>query len=333
MLDFIEKIDNDAGDAGVVKAEEYNSIFGEAKNVVSSVMALDEASTTQLLKAIDILAKANHYTDSGTANAIVLTRSATSENTETLFDGLTITFSPVNANTGASTLKLNNLDALPLKDNGVALTAGFLEVGERYFATYDETNDWFECYAVKQQVTISPATQEEVNAGAVTDKFVAPDTLAGTKQLAIIEEQSLYNSAALASTAGMNTRGLNTVVYNNLAGASLASNQITLQAGTYEIEALAYGLCGISGGSHRIFLKNITDGTFIATGTHTTSQYDADINTAPSQLFIKFTISSTKTFELQHEFSSSHASGLQANTGSYTNTANKVHARIIIKKG
>lgn len=147
MRDFVTKIDNNETEAGVVVADEYNSIFTEAKGAVSAFLALNPADNTQLLKAMDIASKANFYADGGTANAVVLTRGATTSSTETFFNGLTVKFIPANANTGATTLKLKALTAKPLKYKGADLPADFLNTTSIFIATYDLANDWFECMA------------------------------------------------------------------------------------------------------------------------------------------------------------------------------------------
>ena len=144
MRDFNTKLDNDNTSAGVVVADEYNSIFGEAKNVISPFMGLSEADSQQMIKSIDIATKANFYTDAGTVNAVVLTRGATSQQIETLFDGMTLSFTPVIQNTGATTLQVKTLTAKNLFYNGVALSAGFLKTDTVYQVKYSVANNRFD---------------------------------------------------------------------------------------------------------------------------------------------------------------------------------------------
>jgi hypothetical protein len=127
MNNFNTKIDNDATSAGVVVADEYNSIFNEAKNAITPFVTLDGADSKQLQKVIDIASKATFYTDTGTTNNIVLSRGATTETTETLFDGMVVVFTPANTNTGATTLKVKTLLSKQIFYNNVALIAGFLK--------------------------------------------------------------------------------------------------------------------------------------------------------------------------------------------------------------
>jgi len=144
MRDFNTKIDNDNTSAGVVVADEYNSIFKENKNVVSAFMGLSEADNQQMIKAVDIASKANFYYDMGSLNTIELTRSATTQEIETLFDGMMLSFMPAIQNTGATTLKIKNLTPKNLFYNGVALTAGFLKTDIVYTVKYSTTNDRFD---------------------------------------------------------------------------------------------------------------------------------------------------------------------------------------------
>ncbi|MDY0193562.1 MAG: hypothetical protein RBR93_08545 [Aliarcobacter butzleri] len=144
MRDFNTKIDNDNTSAGVVVADEYNSIFGEAKNVISPFMGLSEVDSQQMIKSIDIASKANFYYDTGSVNVIELTRSATTQQIETLFDGMMLSFMPAIQNTGATTLKIKNLTPKNLFYNGVEITAGFLKTDTVYTIKYSTTNDRFD---------------------------------------------------------------------------------------------------------------------------------------------------------------------------------------------
>jgi len=108
------------------------------------------------------------------------------------------------------------------------------------------------------------------------------------------------------------TRDINTSQFNNITGASIASNQITLPAGSYMVVA--------SGAFARVDqnvlrFQNITDTTTAIEGIN---NY---MDTAPAlmmfaQLNGGFTIAGSKTFELQHRCFTT-----QASTGfGFTNT-------------
>lgn len=99
-------------------------------------------------------------------------------------------------------------------------------------------------------------------------------------------------------TAGaFQTRDL-TTVQNPQAWASLAANQITLNAGTYEIEASAPA-AGV--GSHQARLYNITDAADVILGT-TVLDNGVGTNSGVGQSVIRgtFTLTGTKTLEIQH---------------------------------
>jgi hypothetical protein len=54
-----------------------------------------------------------------------------------------------------------------------------------------------------------------------------------------IRDQKASGTPGGSAVAGVQARSLNTVVTNTIAGASLSANQITLAAGTYDVEAFA----------------------------------------------------------------------------------------------
>jgi len=83
---------------------------------------------------------------------------------------------------------------------------------------------------------------------------------------------------------------------NEISGASLSSNQITLPSGTYYVHASAAAL---QTDRHKLKLRNTTDGSDTIIGT---SEYCASDNTTQTRSFItgRFTIAAQKTFEIQH---------------------------------
>ena len=117
----------------------------------------------------------------------------------------------------------------------------------------------------------------------------------------IRDEKSSGTHGGTFTSGAWRTRDLNTEVVDTGSHASVASNQITLAAGTYRADIFAPGN-GVTG--HRARLQNITDGTTVLLGS---SAYAP--NTSPSGLSYsvvkgRFTIASTKTLEVQHYCSS-----------------------------
>jgi hypothetical protein len=103
-----------------------------------------------------------------------------------------------------------------------------------------------------------------------------------------------HGGDAVANTD--NVRVLNTVVTNEITGASLSSNRITLPSGTYYINSV-----GISydTATHRIILYNYTDSSVTLLGL----MVYADVNNeVANHSFLngRFTISSQKVFEIRH---------------------------------
>jgi len=82
--------------------------------------------------------------------------------------------------------------------------------------------------------------------------------------------------------------------HDRLSGASLSSNQITLPAGTYYLEASAPAY---QVQNHRAFLYNVTDTSVEVLGT---TDYIASSNQTRSFVKGRFTIASSKVFELRH---------------------------------
>ncbi|MDQ3159097.1 MAG: hypothetical protein M3P98_03130 [bacterium] len=131
-------------------------------------------------------------------------------------------------------------------------------------------------------------------------------------------------STSAATTA---TRTLNTLVDPLGIVTSLSSNQFILPAGTYQLEGFAPGY-RVS--QHKIRLRNITDSTTPIIGS---SEY-SEVSTATASTFSRiqgvFTISSAKTFELQHYTTSVQATngfGVPATTGE-----SEVYAQVTIRR-
>jgi hypothetical protein len=83
---------------------------------------------------------------------------------------------------------------------------------------------------------------------------------------------------------------------NEISGASLGSNQITLPAGTYYIDASAPGH-GVD--THVAKLRNTTDAADTLIGTASIGSNSGDV-TQRSFIAGRFTIAAPKVFEIQH---------------------------------
>jgi len=126
------------------------------------------------------------------------------------------------------------------------------------------------------------------------------------------DEKASGTGGGAFTSGGWRTRVLNAVKTNEISGASLASNQITLPAGTYFIQAYAQGgSCGL----HVAKLKNITDDTDEIIGQYNDSGFAGSnwAGTAYSFVSGRFTITGQKVFELQHRCTHNGAFGAGLN--------------------
>lgn len=112
-----------------------------------------------------------------------------------------------------------------------------------------------------------------------------------------VEQQEVSGTGSGTFTSGVwQTRILNTAVTNEITGASLSSNQITLPAGKYIIEASAPAF---KVNNHKTKLYNVTDASDVAFGS-TEETWATDNTSCRSFLATEITLSDAKVFEFQH---------------------------------
>lgn len=123
-----------------------------------------------------------------------------------------------------------------------------------------------------------------------------------------VEDQKAQNTSGGTFTAGAwQTRTLNTEVNDDAGICTLASNQITLAAGTYE--------CRISAPaafveSHQARLQNVTAGTTLVLGTvEYAGVAAANYAATRSHVNGRFTVAASQALEVQHYCSSTDAVG------------------------
>lgn len=147
----------------------------------------------------------------------------------------------------------------------------------------------------------------------------------GGRVLHVRDEKAANTAGGTFTSGAWQTRTLNTGKVNEIDGASLATNQITLPAGTYEVEAWAIGNnCG----SHKLRLYNTTDGADLVIGM--SMAHGATTNNA-ALLKGRFTLTGTKVIELQHRCASTQATtgfGMASNLDSKV----EVYADVFIKE-
>ena len=131
----------------------------------------------------------------------------------------------------------------------------------------------------------------------------------------VLEDQKSSGTDGGTATSGSwQTRDLNTEVTDVNSNCSLSSNQFTLDAGTYDIVWRAPA--GIAVNRHQSRLQNISDGSTELTGS-TARCLDGGTQT-DSVGRGRFTIASSKTFEIQHQNESTVATSGFGEAASFT---------------
>lgn len=122
-----------------------------------------------------------------------------------------------------------------------------------------------------------------------------PKTVTSSKYILLFDRKSYGASGGTFTSGAWRTRDLNSIEVDDTGEVTLASNQFTLPAGTYEIHAIApaYRVDG-----HQARLRNVSDSESVL------FSGSGNCPSGGDQQFVhilgKFTISSSKTFELQH---------------------------------
>jgi len=142
MADFItSKVDGNT-----VDASEWNQLADLDNAVISSGQTPSTGNLNQTGIAMAInAAGADFYSDSGTANAYVLTAIGTLRSPHAYFDGMRVRFRPDNANTGASTVNVATLGPKSIKksDGTTATSAGDIPANADIELRYDLANGVF----------------------------------------------------------------------------------------------------------------------------------------------------------------------------------------------
>jgi len=186
---------------------------------------------------------------------------------------------------------------------------------------------------IGKKPTPVPLTSSDVTDGIITTAKIADGTIAtadiadgavtsvkttgvgGIFESALLhvrDEKSSGTASGTATAGSFQTRTLNTVMTNEITGASLSSNQITLPSGTYFVNANAQLW---SSGRGKIKIRNVTDSSDAIIGG---GAYSASGASAIAFLSGRFTIASQKTFELQHRNETTKSSdgyGVEQNYG------------------
>lgn len=98
-----------------LSAAEWNQTASINNAITSSGQIPSDANLTQVGIAMARYASSTFYTDSGAADAYVLSSVGSFEAPDTYFEGMEIKFRAGNANTGASTVNVNSIGVVDLK--------------------------------------------------------------------------------------------------------------------------------------------------------------------------------------------------------------------------
>ncbi len=154
--------------------------------------------------------------------------------------------------------------------------------------TVNETEDWFSFYDSSSGQLARVLGENLPSSGGGGGGGVGPADL-----ILHVQDQKAEDTNGQSLTDDVwNTRDINTVLTNQIVGASLAANRITLAAGTYFISAI---IDAHVGHRHISRLENITDATEVLLSVNTFAV------TESSTTFLRgrFTISAEKDFEIQ----------------------------------
>ena len=188
---------------------------------------------------------------------------------------------PTAVNTTAVTANIDSVGIINIEDQfGAALQGGEFVIGAVYPLVYDGTN----------------LRAFGVTAGAANRPVTQPDILAQEQETS----GTAGHSGATFTSGAYRTRFLTNLVRNNIS-ASLASNQITLPAGTY----FATWRCpAFSVLAHQTRLYNATDSTVLGYGSSSYAYTNTETDSTGSAIF---TLTTSKAIELDHRCGSTIA--------------------------
>ena len=151
---------------------------------------------------------------------------------------------------------------------------------------------------LRDAVITSPANGEVLAYDTALAKWKNAAAAGGSsaQYMIVVDEKAQGTPGGTPVGSGYQIRTLNTVKANTITGASLASNQITLPAGTYYVEIIS--TVSITGAS-RVKLYNVTDAANTIIGF--TGYEGIAINTNLDANGV-FTIATQKAFEVRQYF-------------------------------
>lgn len=300
---------NDPASANFLGATNINNNLTELENAVTRAgltLTTDDGTAdpdlTQLAESLFLHGvKSTSFQAAGTVDAITLTPVSGSSgvlipDSYDNLEGARITFIPTGTNTTAVTVSIGQTGGTQLGTKKALDEAG-AELGAGTLT------------ATRTEFIFDPAADSANGAWILVPWTVVASTGAFSSQLLHVQDQKSTGTNGGSSTIATITRVLNTVLTNEISGASLSTNQITLPAGTYYIDASApmYQVAVDSENNNKVLLYNISDASAEIIGTS-----EATFSAASSRSVVtgRFTIAGTKTFELRHISSKALTDGL-----------------------
>jgi len=291
---FWKRVETAGESAASIKAKyesnaDTNAFTDTEKSKLSGIEASATAdqSDSEIKTAYENNANTNAFTDANSSKLAGIESSATADQTgaeiKVAYEG--------EANTNAYT------DTEKTKLGGI-------ETGAEVNVAVPVQDDEVEIVADPSAINFKGAGVVVADVGGVATVTVAGG--GGSSGILIVRQEEAANTGGGASIVGTQIRDLNIVNLNTLTGASLSSKQITLAAGTYDVDAFA---AGHSVSNHRISLFNVTDTSIEALGM--SGGFLTGIATGDLvRLSGRFTIAATKVFELRHFTSAVKGNGL-----------------------
>ena len=165
MAKFDDKVNGNT-----VDADEYNNLVRALKNTIEDSGQTIDATNTQMSEAVaNYVGSGTFYTDSGAADAYVVSPIGSFKSPESYQDGMEIRFRAGNANTGASTINVNSLGVKNIKqsDGTTDIEAGEISTDKDSILRFDSANDAF----IIPSLILSTATQTVKGVSLLNDKI------------------------------------------------------------------------------------------------------------------------------------------------------------------
>lgn len=221
MEDLTGKIDGGSGAAGVLPADQWNQLPNEIQNVIIALgQTLSNSDLNQLGKSIaGYVANGTFYTDSGSANAYVLSSIGSKQEAPAYSDGFEVNFIAGNDSSATSTVNVAGLGAKDIKlSDGSDISIEITGRVKLVFKLGDDRFDFIESFPI--------ASKAEAEAGTDNIKGMTP-----------LRSYQAYSQHGLGTTSAQSTANITSGTLSAVAVSGLyfvASAATDKPAGTSE---------------------------------------------------------------------------------------------------